>query len=254
MTKPLIPPEALEGLFRKAFLDRTLQPGLFWEGLIKSDLFVPVAQGAEVPDPDTDGAEIPIVLGQDETGKRVAWVFTSPGAMVEYMEKEFPVMAMAAPRLLKRVLEFEVDIVLIGPDGVVLRLHPELVRGLSEGKAPETLEEEERTVPKEAQVYVGRPSEDTTALEARFKELFETVPEVKEAQLLQMSDDAGPRLVMGLRLNDDSKDALRRVGELIAKAAQGVLDKGKSMEVTLINRSLKGAFEKWGKTFFRRET
>lgn len=252
MSKPLIPPEALEGLFRKAFLDRTLQPGLFWEGLLKSDLYVPVSELVEPPEDDADSTELPVVLGQDEGGKRVAWLFTSPNAMIEYMEKEFPVLAMAAPKLLGRVLDFNVDIVLIGPDGIVLRLHPELVRGLADGRAPDGLEEEERTIPKEAQVYVGRPSEDTTALETRFAELFRELPLVLEAQFLQISDESGPRLVMGLKLSDDSHDSLRQVGELIAKAAQGVLDKGKQMEVTLINRSLKGAFDKWGRTFFKR--
>jgi hypothetical protein len=42
------------------------------------------------------------------------------------------------------------------------------------------------------------------------------------------------------------------VAEVVAKAAEGILDKGSTMDITLMNGSLKDAFAKWGKPFFKR--
>jgi hypothetical protein len=39
---------------------------------------------------------------------------------------------------------------------------------------------------------------------------------------------------------------------MIARASEGVLDKGKTLDITLISGSLKDAFEKFGKPFFKR--
>ncbi len=247
MNDPKIPFEALEGLMRKAFIEQSVNPGLFWDALLNSHLTVPLAKDA-----DENDKQIPILLGQDSKGGHVVWLFTSVDAMVEYVEQDLKYMTMPAPKILDRLRESTHEIVLIGPDGITLNLHPELVASLADGRVPEQPVEEVRNIPKDTSVYVGKPEDDVVALESRFIELFNDLPTVTEACFIQIADDAGSRLLLGLKLLDESRENFKSVASQVAKAAEGVLEKGKTMDITLINRSLKDAFEKWGEPFYRK--
>ena len=248
MTEPLIPSKAVEGLMTKAFVEQTVASGLFWDALLKCHLFVPVS---DRPDQAGNEDEIPVLLGVGSGGELVIWLFTSPEAMLAYTERQLPFREVSARTLLASVADSEHDVVLIGPDGLTLSLHPELIATLADGKVPEPADEHVKSVPKEAQVFVGPPAMETEALAERFRQLFADMPQVLEATFLQVSDDAGPRLLLGLRLKEPDENALREVAGVVARAAEGVLEKGKTMDITLIDRSLKGAFEKWGKPFYR---
>ena len=241
----------------KAFLEGAIQPGLFWDALLKSNLYVPVADGAETQGEDkgdTDFKDVPMRLGVDSQGRRVVWLFTSPDVMVEYTEQELPFFGMNAVALFQRLRDSEHDIVLIGPEGLTLKLHPKLIRTLAEGQVPEIPNEEIRDIPKNAPVQVGAPDETSSeALGQRFTGLFEDLPEVREATFIQIFDEPnGSRLLLGLRLTENNRERLRIIAGLVAKAAEGIMDKNTMMDITLIDGSLKKAFEKWGKTFFKR--
>jgi hypothetical protein len=249
MTDPIIPSKAVEGLMAKAFIEQTVASGLFWDALLKCHLFVPIS---EKPEPNAGDDEIPVLLGVGSGGELVIWLFTSPESMHAYTERKLAYKEVPARTLLASVADSDHDVVLIGPDGLTLSLHPDLITTLADGKVPEPADEQIKTVAKQAQIYVGPPSMETKALEERFKTLFEGMPQVLEATFLQVSDDAGPRLLLGLRLKKPDEDALREVAGLVARAAEGILDKGQTMDITLVDRSLKAAFEKWGKPFFKR--
>jgi hypothetical protein len=253
----LIPPSALEGLMRKVFLDRSLAAGLFWDALLKADLFIPLAEknaAAAPPTAETDVRELPLLLGIDDKGTHVAWLFTSSETLVDYTERDLPYVQMNARSLLTNLMKVERDVVLIGPDGLTLRLHPDLMKSLSEGVVPDAANREIRYVPKEATVSVGpAQSEQVTALEGAFATLFGSIADVKEARFIQISDDAGPRLLLGLRLDENSRERLRVVAELVAKAAEGILPNGDSLDITLLDGSLKEAFNKHGKAFYSRQ-
>lgn len=249
MPEPLIPSKAVEGLMTKAFVEQTVAAGLFWDALLKCHLYVPVS---DKPDQASGDDEIPVLLGVGSGGELVIWLFTSPEAMTTYTERQLPYREVSARTLLASVADSEHDVVLIGPDGLTLSLHPELIATLADGKVPEAAEEQVKSASKEAQIFVGPPSMETGPLAERFRELFSTMPQVLEATFLQVADDAGPRLLLGLRLVEPDENVLREVAGLVARAAEGVLEKGKTMDITLIDRSLKGAFEKWGKPFYKR--
>ena len=232
----------------RAFVDESVAAGLFWDALLKCQLYVPVSERATGAEED----EIPMLLGVGGGGELVVWLFTSPEVMAAYTERQLTYRAVAARTLFANVADSEHEVVLIGPDGLTLSLHPDLIATLAEGKVPEAPEQELKMVSKQAQINVGAPSLESGALESTFRDLFATLPQVAEASYIQVADDAGPRLLLGLRLDDPSEDRLREVAGLVARAAEGVLDKGKTMDITLIDRSLKGAFEKYGKVFYRR--
>jgi hypothetical protein len=249
VSDPIIPFEALEGVMKKAFLEQAIAPGLFWDALLKANLYVPLAADREMKDPD----DIPMLLGVDPDGKHVVWLFTSPGVMLEYTEQQLPYKAFLSTFILSTFRETDRDVVLIGPEGLTLKLHPELVDSLSEGRVPEVTEEQIRHVPKDQPVLVGAPSEESVELESRFIELFESLPDVLEASFVTVAEEGGdPRLLLGLRLTDTSRAHLKVIAQQVAKAAEGILDKGQSMDITLIDGSLKGAFEKWGKFFYKK--
>ncbi len=248
LENPLIPAEALEGLMKKAFQEQTVNPGLFWDAFVNAHLVVPLAEKI-VSD---DDRQIPMLLGVDPDGKNVVWLFTSSQTMVEYIEKDLKYLTMPAKDLLKRLTGSKHEIVLIGPDGITLNLHPDLVASLAEGKVPDQPAEEIRHIPKDTAVHVGKPTDDSSKLETRFLEMFRSHPEVLEATFIQIADDAGSRLLLGLRLVDESRESFRKTAELIAKAAEGVLEKGKTMDITLLSRSMKDAFEKFGTPFYKK--
>lgn len=253
MSDQIIPPEALEGLMKKAFTEGAFSPGLFWDALLNSNLYVPVTDVIEEETDDSSKTEdIPILLGVDADGRQVIWLFTSPKAMFEYTEQELTFRMVLAPRIFGSLTESKHQIVLIGPEGLTLSLHPELVRSLAERKVPEVTDESVRHIPKDAEVLVGKPSEDVSALEKRLAELFALMDNVLEGCFIQISYDGAPRLLLGLKLAQESKDNLRIVAEAVAKAAEGILDRGKEMDITFINLSLKNAFAKWGVSFYKR--
>lgn len=235
----------------KAFVEQTVAAGLFWDALLKCNLFVPVS---DKTDPSAGDDEIPVLLGVGSGGELVIWLFTSVDAMNSYTERTLSYREVSARTLLASVSDSDHDVVLIGPDGLTLSLHPDLITTLADGKVPEPADEQIKTVAKQAQIYVGPPSMETKQLEERFTTLFESMPHVLEATFLQVSDDAGPRLLLGLRLKEATENALRDVAGFVARAAEGILDKGQTMDITLIDRSLKSAFEKWGKPFFKRSS
>ena len=47
MSEPNIPPEAIEGLMQKAFVEWAVEPGLFWDAFLKSTLFIPISEKSE---------------------------------------------------------------------------------------------------------------------------------------------------------------------------------------------------------------
>jgi len=250
MTDPVIPAKAVEGLMLKAFIEQTVASGLFWDALLKCHLFVPIS---DRPSESESDEEIPVLLGVGSGGELVVWLFTSPEVMEAYTERKLAYREVPAQSLLASVSDSEHDVVLIGPDGLTLSLHPDLIATLAEGKVPEPTDEQIKTIPKQAQIHVGPPSVETKPLEERFKTIFEGMPQVLEATFLQVADDAGPRLLLGLRLKNGDEDGLREVASVVARAAEGILEKGKTMDITLIDRSLKAAFEKWGKPFYKRD-
>jgi hypothetical protein len=252
----LIPSEALEGLMRKAFIDGDVEAGLFWDAFIKSNVYVPLSQPTgemKTGRQKADGLEeFPVLLGVDSKGTHVLWLFTSPAVMLDYTERDLPYLELSATTVLNNVRDSEHEVVLIGPERLTLSLHPDLISSLADGNVPEPVDKKMKTVPKEAEVQVGPVQESTLALEERFKELFDSESSVLEATFIEVADDSGPRLLLGMRLSDESKANFRHIAALIAKASEGVLGKGKTMDITLINGSLKGAFEKYGKPFFQR--
>ncbi len=245
-----IPAVALEGLMRKAFREQAVSPGLFWDALLNASLVAPLAPAkkgeVETPDP----ASLPLLLGEGESGERVVWLFTSSEALVEYTEQSLRTISMASRDLLKLVLQSKHNIVLIGPDGLTLKLDRALVSSLSEGRVPAEPAEEVRAVPKESMIYVGPRSDDASVLEARFRNLFATHPEVLEADFVQIRDDAGSRLLLGLKLEDESRAAFQAIAALVAKAAEGALPPNQTMDITLTSGSLKDAFKKFGHPFY----
>jgi len=268
MSDALIPSNALETLMRKVFLENAIEAGLFWDALLKSNLYVPLAEdkpkekAEEVPLETPDG--FPMLLGVDGDGNNIVWLFTSPAIMKEYLQHDYPHLEIGATEILSHFEETRNDVVLIGPDQLTLKLHPKLIASLAEGKVPEGLES--KNMAKESKVFVGPATEDAAALESRFKELFNSIPEVMEAVFIQVADDAivpatedasatepaNARLLLGLRLQTESREEFQRIAQLIAKASEGVLDKGRTMDITLIDGSLKEAFSKFGKAFFTR--
>ena len=242
--------QALEALMVKAFVEQSVAPGLFWDALLRAKLYLPLPSPNQEPDPDKN--EIAFLLGVDEEEKRVIWAFTSSVALVDYLEEEFPCQEIEALTFLKSVRNSQYEVVLIGPKALTLRLHPDLMASLSQGEVPELTEEYIYTVPKDTQVMGGPPKEEPFALQQKFSELFKETPEVLEASFIQISDSFGSRLLLGLRLQSESREQLKTIASLIAKSAEGILDKGEIMDITLINGSLKEAFKKWGKPFFKR--
>jgi hypothetical protein len=256
MPDPIIPIEALEGLMRKAFLDNAVAPGLFWDALLKCNLYVPLSKKVNKEELEggskTQMDEIPLLLGVDSQGKHVLWLFTSPHVMVEYIEQDLPYLGMLTPNLLSNLKDSEHELVLIGPDGLTLGLNKGLVASLAEGKVPDPPKEEVRHIAKDTEVYVGKPPEKPVALEERLTLLFKDLTEVTEACFIQIADDTGSRLLLGVKLTEESRQSLQKVAEAVAAAAQGILEKGKTMDITLMNGSLKAAFAKWGTSFFTR--
>jgi hypothetical protein len=255
VTADLIPPEALEGLMKKTFIDQVTSAGLFWDALLKANLYAPLVKGTEPAHWESENEDLgdyPLLLGSDADGKNVVWLFTSPGSMKAYIEDDLPGLELPARQLFGKVGDIEYDVVLIGPDGLTLGLHPELIRSLAEGKVPEGGDQKIRFVPKDSQVTVGAPVEDTATLEKAFSALFKTIPDVLEACFIQVSDDIGTRLLLGLKMVGENRDKLRQMAEKITKSAEGVLDRGKTMDITLISGSLKEAFAKYGKPFYKK--
>jgi hypothetical protein len=82
--------------------------------------------------------------------------------------------------------------------------------------------------------------------------VVEVVVEVEVEVVVVVEEGGDPRLLLGLRLTDTSRAHLKVIAQQVAKAAEGILDKGQSMDITLIDGSLKGAFEKWGKFFYKK--
>ncbi len=254
MQPALIPSEALEGLMKKVFVDTSLDIGLFWDAILRAHLYIPVSSAPESQgEPDFDPEklpEIPVVLGRDSKGSDVLWLFTSPRVIVEYTEKDLPYLEFSAVKIFSSIKTLKYPIVLIGPNQVTLELDDALVRTLAEGKSPEPGEENIRYIPKDTQVMVGPATDEKAALEKKFFEFFQKLPEVLEAAFIQVSDDTGSRLLLGVKLSVESKEEFRRVAHLIATAAEGLLEKGKTMDITLMSGTLKDAFEKFGSYFY----
>lgn len=252
---PLIPSEAIENLMKKVFEEGGAATGLFWDAFLNANVFIPLSKpkGGEHAQKlaYSPNESIPILLGVDADGGHVIWVFTSLEVMVDYTEQDLDYLSLRASEFLQRVKGNKHDVVLIGPNGITLRLHPGLVASLADGKVPEAPVEEVRHVPKESPIHVGKAI-DSAALEARFKTLFSELPDVLEACFIQIEDDAGSRLLLGIQLREETREKLKDIAAVVARAAEGVLDKGKTMDITLLNGSLKEAFAKWGTTFFKR--
>lgn len=246
MKDPLIPTEALEGLMQKVFGEQAVSPGLFWDALLNAHLVVPMAKTETVEED-----QLPLLLGVDSEGRHIIWIFTSVPTMLAYVEMDVRYLIMPARELFSKLRGNSHEIFLIGPEGVTLELHPEFVVSLSEGRVPEPPSEEIRHIPKDTTVKVGKATDDASKLETHFRKLFLDLPEVLEACFIQIADDAGSRLLLGLRLTDESPEAFKIIASLVAKASEGILEKGKTMDITLINRSLKAAFEKYGESFFK---
>jgi SseB protein C-terminal domain/SseB protein N-terminal domain len=246
--KPIIPVEALEGVMTKAFVDKSVAPGLFWDALLKANLYTPISEDAGEID---ESREFPMLLGVDDHGKNVVWFFTSPAAMVDYTGQTLRYVELPSSSMMANVRESEHEVFLIGPGALTLGLHPDLIDSLAEGKVPDLNQEDIRHIPKDAQVYVGAPTDNTTDLIKCFTTLFESTPNVTEAAFMQVADDSGSRLLLGISLKSETRDELKLIAQQVAEAAQGVLEKGKTMDITLINGSLKDAFDKWGVFFYK---
>ncbi len=251
---PRIPSQALEGLMRKAFREQTIHPGLFWDALLGANLIAPLAAKSKETEIAPDSKSLPLLLGDGPDGEHVVWLFTSPEAMLEYTEQQLRYVTMESRELLRTVLQSQKNIVLIGPEGLTLKLSRQLLESLAAGKVPTQPVEEERTIPKEAMIYVGPRSDDATVLEARFRNLFSNHPEVLEADFVQIRDDGGSRLLLGLKLEDESREAFQAIAGFVAKAAEGALPPGKTMDITLTSGSLKEAFVRFGKPFYVKDT
>lgn len=242
---------------RKVFIDISVEPGLFWDALLKANLYVPLADrnskdvktGWQIAE---GGEEFPVLLGVDSKGKHVLWLFTSPAVMADYTERNLSYLEMPSPSLMANARNIEHDVVLIGPERLTLSLHMELVDSLADGRVPEPQDGDVRHIPKDARVQVGPVGEEARLLEERFNELFKTLPDVLEGVFVKISDESGERLLLGLKLTDESKEAFRKAASLVARAAEGVLERGETMDITLISGSLKDAFAKHGKPFFKR--
>src|ERR1044071_189180 len=223
MSSPLIPTEALEGLMKKAFVDQEAPAGLFWDALLKANLYTPLVKGTEprAATEEDEMEEYPLLLGVDANGENVIWLFTSPAVMTGYIEQELPYLELGSQKMFSKLQEVEYEVVLIGPNGLTLGLHPQLIKTLSEGKVPEGSDQKIRHIPKDAEVFVGAPSENTKELEDRFIDLFKKIPGVQEASFVQISDDAGSRLLLGLKLEKESREELKIVAQRVAEAAEG---------------------------------
>ncbi|OVE77161.1 hypothetical protein BVX98_03375 [bacterium F11] len=255
MSEASIPTDALEGLMRKVFLEKKVEPGLFWDAILKAPLFVPLADS----DKQESGSYIEhgerqwaVQLGIDSKGRNIFWLFTSPAVMTVYTERKFSHLSLSGQDMFDRIKEITHEIILVGPDDITLSLDLKLVQSLASGKVPQPNEGIIRHMQKDAQVSVGNPSEETEQLEERFIKLFEEHPEVEQASFVQISDETGSRLLLGLRMKEENRDTLRTMASYIAKAAEGILERGKTIDITFISGSLKGAFEKWGKNFYRK--
>lgn len=244
-----IPSDAIEGLMKKAFIDEQIGPELFWDALLNAELTVPVAEDVESSNP----GQFPMLLGQDADGEDVIWLFTSPATMKAYTEQDLKFIELAATTVFSKIRSLEHEVLLIGPQSLTLSMHPDLIDSLAEGKVPDfqlnTGEIVEGPETKNV-LQVSSPLDETDELEESFIKVFEELPQVLEAAFVQVVDRIGSRLLLGLKMETESRDALRNVAEHVAKAAEGVLKKGKSMDITLMNGSLKEAFEKWGKVFY----
>ncbi len=251
---PLIPFEALEGLMKKAFIQQEVPAGLFWDALLKANLYTPLIKGtkSQTAAEDEDVEEYPMLLGMDAEGKNIVWLFTSPDVMTAYIEQDLPYLELGSQAMFTKLHDVEYDVVLIGPDGLTLGLHPQLIKTLSEGKVPEAGDHKVKYVPKDAEVYIGAPTDETGPLEEKFSELFQQIPDVQEASFVQIGDEAGSRLLLGLKLERESRDVLKGVAKKVADAVEGILPKGNTMDITLINGSLKEGFAKWGKVFYKK--
>lgn len=257
MTESAIPSQALEGLMKKVFVEGGVAPGLFWDAALKAILSVPLADRKEGDEGGQaaeggDLADMPIQLGQDAKGRNVLWIFTSKDTMKSYTGRTFESIDLPGQELFDRIQDTQFEVVLIGPGNLTLNLDMRLVQSLAKGVVPQAPEEDVRKVPRDAKVKVGRVNEDTTALEERFVSIFEDLPEVEEASFMQIEDDTGPRMLLGLKLEEESRAHLQRIAGHIAKAAEGVLAPGKTMDVTLISGSLREAFQKYGNTFYKK--
>lgn len=238
---------------KKVFQEQSVQPGLFWDAVLKADLVLPLTRPFEEDMAQSNGMEdMPVQLGLDSSGKRILWIFTSVSALEEYTEKSLPCYKCNGKEMFERIKETGLETVLIGPDRITLGLDDKLVDSLAEGTVPQPPAESERVLTKETKLMVSRPSDSTAELEETFSDLFKSMPDVLEAAFLQVSDETGSRLLLGLRLESESRDDLKRVAMRVAKAAEGVMEPGKTMDVTLIGGSLNEAFQKWGKTFYRK--
>lgn len=241
---------------KKVFLESSLDPGLFWDGLLNAHLYVPLADHArgfkkthkEIESFDS----VPVLLGVDSKGENILWIFTSPEVMVDYTEKNLTYIEVPAQKMMSLVKDASHEVILIGPERITLNLDPRLMNSLSLGKVPEPPKEEIKYIPKESGLQVRSPIIETGPLEEKFKILFENVPEVLEATFVQIADASGERLLLGIKLENESKESFRLVAQLIARAAEGVLEKGKTIDITLIRGSLEKAFEKYGEAFYEK--
>ena len=256
MSEAKIPIEALEGLMKKVFLDKKVEPGLFWDAVLKSNLYIPLSN----PDKAESGSLIthnekkwPVQMGLDAKGNSILWLFTSPDIMFEYTEEQFSHLELEGQNMFSKIKDIEFEVILIGPEQITLSLAPPLIQTLAEGKTPSLPEETYRNIAKDAKVNVGKPVDNTKALEKEFSKIFKKNAEISEALFMQISDDAGSRLLLGLKMKEENRDQLRRIAGLVAKAAEGVLEPGKTMDVTFVNGSLKDAFAKWGKSFYKKK-
>jgi len=192
MSDANIPIKALEGLMKKVFVDMSLQPGLFWDAALKSNLYLPLARPIKEAD---EGGDLPIQLGLDNQGKSVLWIFTSPQAMTDYTEKDFSYFKLPGKKMFERIKKTKHEIILIGPEGITLNLDSGLVTSLAEGKVPQPPEENVRNIPKDTKVKVGRAIDNTEELEDKFSVLFDEMEEVEEASFIQVEDDRGNEIL-----------------------------------------------------------
>ena len=238
---------------KKSFVDQEVPTGLFWDALLKANLYAPLVKGtpSRTAAEDEEMDEYPLLLGVDSAGANVIWLFTSPDVMVAYIEQDLPFLELASQNMFSKLLESEYDVVLIGHEGLTLGLHPELIKTLSEGKVPETGDQKVKFVPKDAEVFIGAPKDETAVLEEKFVELFKNLPQVMEAGFVQIADDAGSRLLLGLKLENESREVLKGIAQKLATCAEGVLEKGNTMDITLMSGSLNEGFKKWGKVFYK---
>jgi len=248
MSDSKIPIEALEGLMRKVFVERSIPPDLFWDAALKADLYVPLSQRSEQEEDKS------IQLGVDSKGQNILWVFTSPNVLHEYTERYFTCYGLVGQEMFKKIKDIPHPVILIGPEGITLSLDAKLIQSLADGKVPVLKEKDAEPLTQTLRLKVTRAAEEELKpLEDRFVPLFQALTEVLAASFIKVEDEnSGARLLLGLRLETNNRDSLKRIATEVAKAAEGVLDQGKTMDITLIDGSLKDAFEKWGKTFYKK--